>query len=85
MSGNRTNSYETHEETVTDYPVLCIIMRFMLVIHTANITPFIPTIRAVNTIDNYPELSDMAKFLILLSCTPLCTSLFVVRMIKSLK
>jgi len=34
MSGNRTNSFETPEETVTDYPVLCIIMHFMSVIHT---------------------------------------------------
>lgn len=68
MSRNRTNSYETHEEMVTDYPALCIIMRFMSVIHTAKITPYIPTIytarlhhRQLPPIIRYGQILDTSQ------------------------
>lgn len=42
MSGNRTNSYKTPQTDVTDYPVLCIIMRFMSVIHMVSVNHSFP-------------------------------------------
>lgn len=55
MSANRTNSYETPQTDVTDYPVLCIIMRFMSVIHMVGVNHSFPitiyTVRPVTIVD----------------------------------
>lgn len=55
MSGNRTNSYKTPQTDVTDYPVLCTIMRFMSVIHMVGVNHSFPipiyVVRPVTIVD----------------------------------